>query len=72
LIQHRGDNDNNAIGGRDICVRRLKATIKKRQEQTIEDMIMTVTGNGDNVGGEGRDNDVDCGSTSVNNKQQST
>jgi hypothetical protein len=33
---------------------------------------MTATGNDDNAGGEGRGNDDDCGSTSADNKQQST
>jgi hypothetical protein len=51
----------------------LEATINKQREQTNEEMTMTVTGGDNNVEGEGRDdNDYDCGSTSADNKQQST
>jgi hypothetical protein len=52
----------------------LKATINKQWEQTNEEMTMTATGNNDNVGGEGcnNNNDNSWGLTSTNNKQQST
>jgi hypothetical protein len=50
----------------------LKATINKQREQMNEEMTMTAKGDGDNAGGEGRNNNDDCGSTSANNKQQST
>ncbi len=51
----------------------LEATINKQWEQRNEEMTMTAIGDENNAGGEEHNDDNDnCGSMSVDNKQQST
>jgi hypothetical protein len=82
------DNNNDAIGGTDVCIWRSKQKLTNDGSKasssvklpviwelppgTNEEMTMTATGDDANVGGEGCNNDNDCGLTSADNKQQST